>query len=195
MNATQEEALSDYRGDLNSTQLELLSWVARGCPDNVYEGYSHRISAAALQTRGFLKITGRGPSWQAQLTPRGAALLELPKPAPRTQVEPGSMRKANSPKPADRQRARAPSKTEELIADLIAAGGLLRVPYWRREGEPDYRQRAIAAQRFGKVPPDKRLVMEHISGGELEIRLEEPLPGGTPLPWRFPCTGADSFPW
>jgi hypothetical protein len=87
------------------------------------------------------------------------------------------MTKANSPKPADRQRARTPSKTEQFIADLIAAGGLLRVPYWRREGEPDYRQRAIAAQRFGKVPPDKRLVMEHVRGGELEIRLEDPLPG------------------
>jgi hypothetical protein len=77
------------------------------------------------------------------------------------------------------------------MADLIAAGGMLRVPYWRREGEPDYRQRAIAAQRFGKVPPGKRLVMEHVRGGELEIRLEDPLPGtdivvqAVPVPARL----------
>lgn len=101
------------------------------------------------------------------------------------------MTRANSPKPTETQPARPLSKTEQLIADLIAAGGVLRVPYWRREGEPDYRQRGIAAQRFGKVPPDKRLVMEHVRGGELEIRLEDALPGtdiaaeAVPVPARL----------
>ncbi len=47
------------------------------------------------------------------------------------------------------------------------------MPYWREEGEPDYRQPAVAAQRFGKVPQDKRLVLERVRGGELEIRLED----------------------
>jgi hypothetical protein len=47
------------------------------------------------------------------------------------------------------------------------------MPYWREDGQPGYRQRAIAATRFGKVPSDKRLVMERVQGGELEIRLED----------------------
>jgi hypothetical protein len=72
---------------------------------------------------------------------------------------------------------RALSKTEQLIADLIEAGGSLRVPYWREEGQPDYRQRALAAQRFGKVPEGKRLVLNRVRGGELEIRLEDIPPG------------------
>lgn len=87
------------------------------------------------------------------------------------------MTKAAPPQETESQPEQALSKTEQLIADLIAGGGVLRVPYWRREGEPDYRQRVIAAQRFGKVPPDKRLVTEHVRGGELEIRLEDALPG------------------
>jgi hypothetical protein len=175
---------------LNSAQLELLRWVAGGCRDGVYDGYSHRISAAALQTRGLLRVTGRGPSWNAELTTRGAALLEQSERAPRPQRAPRSVASPNSLKPVT-QSARALSKSEQLIADVIAAGGVLRVPYWRREGEPDYRQRAIAAQRFGKVPPDKRLVMEHVRGGELELRLEDPLPGtdivaqAVPVPARL----------
>jgi hypothetical protein len=88
--------------------------------------------------------------------------------------------------------ARPLSKTEQLIADLVAAGGVLRVPYWREDGQPDYRQRAIAAQRFGKVPAGKRLVMERVRGGQLEIRLEDALPGAdlelqpVPVPARLP---------
>jgi hypothetical protein len=187
----EQEALRDLRGKLNSAQLELLRWVAGGCRDGVYEGYSQRISAAALQTRRLLRITGHGSSWRAELTPRGAALLELPEPTPPSQAESRSISKANSSEPAESRPTRTLSKTEQLIADLIAAGGVLRVPYWRREGEPDYRQRAIAAQRFGKVPPDKRLVMEHVRGGELEIRIEEALPGtdivaqAVPVPARL----------
>ena len=71
--------------------------------------------------------------------------------------------------------------TEQMIADLIAAGGVLRVPYWREQGQPDYRQRVEAAQHWGKVPEGKRLVSEHTRGGELEIRLED-APEGTVIP-------------
>src|SRR5690242_8832089 len=48
------------------------------------------------------------------------------------------------------KKPRRISPTEQLIADLLAAGGVMRVPYWRREGEPDWRARVFAAQRFGK---------------------------------------------
>ena len=64
------------------------------------------------------------------------------------------------------------SKTEQLMADIAAAGGSLLVPYWREDGQPDYRQRAAAAIRFGKVPDGQRLVMTHVAGGKLELRLE-----------------------
>jgi hypothetical protein len=171
---------------LNAAQLEQLRWVSRGCPEGVYDGYTHRISAAALQSRGLLKVSGRGPLWRAELTPRGAAVLD---------VEPEPVQVAHAPptKVALRQaaRPRTLSKTDQLIADLVAAGGVLRVPYWRREGEPDYRQRALAAQRFGKVPTGKRLVLEHLRGGELEIRLDDALPGSdidarpVPVPARL----------
>ena len=51
------------------------------------------------------------------------------------------------------------------MADIAAAGGSLLVPYWREDGQPDLRQRAAAAIRFGKVPDGQRLVMTHVSGG------------------------------
>lgn len=83
---------------------------------------------------------------------------------PRTDTKP----KPKTPRPL--------SPTDQLVADLLIAGGVLRVPQRRAVGDPDYEQRVIAAKRFGKVPPGKRLRTSY-EGGELEIRLEDAPPG------------------
>jgi hypothetical protein len=66
------------------------------------------------------------------------------------------------------------SVTQQLVDDVIAAGGEMRVPrYSRADPEHvDYERRAQIAQRLGKVPDGKRLtlVWHQI---ELEIRLED----------------------
>lgn len=186
---TEAAVITRYRSELTPAQLGVLRWIADGCPDGRYEGYSHRVSAAALRTRGLVRISGHGQSWTAEVTDRGATLLALPEP-----MRPiaDSLPRPEKPTPIRRERPpRAPLKTEQLITDLLAAGGVMRVPYWREDGQPDYRQRAIAAQRFGKVPPDKRLVMERVRGGQLEIRLEHALSGANaelqqvPVPVRL----------
>lgn len=58
---------------LNERQIALLEWIKSGCPTGTYEedGYTHRISARALESRGLVEIHGRGKSWAATPTPRG----------------------------------------------------------------------------------------------------------------------------
>lgn len=63
-----------------------------------------------------------------------------------------------------------------MVSDLLAAGGVIRVPRRHAVGEPDYEQRVASARRFGKVPPGKRLRTSYERGG-LEIRLEDAPPG------------------
>jgi hypothetical protein len=46
----------------------------------------------------------------------------------------------------------------------------MRVPYWRRDGGPNYRQLIDAAQRWSKVPVGKRLISE-MDRGELIVKL------------------------
>jgi hypothetical protein len=53
----------------------------------------------------------------------------------------------------------------------------MRVPYWHREGEPNYRQLVDAAQRWNKVPQGKQL-MTDMDRGELIVRLID-APDGT----------------
>lgn len=179
---------------LNAAQVAVLEWVSQGCPAGVFSGFEHRISAAALRSRGLVRTTGRGASWQAEITPAGKAVLaqqhddveerERPAAAGSSAAVPPEKSEGlphHSVMHEDVKAApnRPLSKTEQLVADLVAAGGVLRVPYWRNEGEPDYQQRVRSAQRFGKVPAGKRLSTDLVKG-ELEIRLED-APAGTNL--------------
>lgn len=48
---------------LSQKQVDVLRWISDGCPSGVYtEGYEHRIVAKALERRGFVAISGHGPT-------------------------------------------------------------------------------------------------------------------------------------
>jgi hypothetical protein len=171
-----------YTRTLNDAQTAVLRWIADGCPDGVMEGYEHRISAAALRARDLVRVSGHGKTWRAEITDRGREFLTRP---PADDVERTGARSSRQRSTREEGRQLAPPKivpprrlspTEQLVADVIAAGGALRVPSWRREGEPDYQQRVLAAQRFHKVPSGKRLTTHYVDG-QTEIRLEDAIEG------------------
>ncbi len=151
---------------LNDAQAAVLRWIADGSPPGVMDGYAHRISASALRTRSLVRIFGRGESWRAELTDRGreqlgrldrelsvrAATAVNGRPVRNRQGAPAS-EIAESAEPA----AQPLSKTERLVADLMAAGGRLTLPDETASGGVNWRQRAYAAQRHGKVPEGKHL--------------------------------------
>lgn len=143
------------RKTLTEKQVDVLRWISDGCPDGVWTDNFHRITAAALRTRGFVKTTGRGPTWAATITSAGREYL--------AQVD------SNDP-PAPRQPNG--SITQQLVDDVIAAGGVLRVPQlpWAHPERVDYRRRVEIAQRLGKVPDGKRLEIAY-GQAELVIRL------------------------
>jgi hypothetical protein len=66
------------------------------------------------------------------------------------------------------------SVTQQLVEEVIAAGGSLRVPRksWFDRGSVDYENRARLAERHRKVPAGKRLTVS-VMEDELEIRLVE----------------------
>src|SRR6478752_7456885 len=91
---------------LNQTQVDVLKWVASGCPLDVYtDGYHHRIVALALHNRGLLSVAGNGKTWHATLTKAGSLWLD----APPTEVLP------------------AQTEADQLVAQVIDAGGTLAV--------------------------------------------------------------------
>jgi hypothetical protein len=129
-----------------------------------------------------VRISGRGPTWHAELTARGREQLERLEQEQSTSSsngsEPDTLRPAQ---PAalvslsERRAELAPgpkplSMTEQLVADVLAAGGRLILPDETSHGGVNWRQRAYAAQRHGKVPEGKRLSVAWTNAG-FEIEL------------------------
>lgn len=144
------------RKTLNETQIAVLRWISNGCSDDGVDGISTRISAGALRNRGLVRTTGRGPTWKATITAAGKEY----------------MRQVDGPNPSLPRQPNV-SVTEQLVNDVIAAGGSLRVPRkrWNDKNAVDYARRAQLAESYGKVPSGCRLLVKSASADELLIEL------------------------
>lgn len=93
---------------LSDLQSKVLKWVNDGCPDGVFDGYSHRISARSLADDRYITVTGRGPTWTAKITTRGREVLE-------------------GASESESHEQAVQSEADKFIQKLEAAGGVLEI--------------------------------------------------------------------
>lgn len=99
------------RKTLTEQQVTVLRWVGDGCPDGAMPDLSHRVSTAALDKRGLVEVTGKRDTWAATITKAGRDYLDA----------------VDGPSPLVPRQANL-SATEQLVQDVIDAGGTLKVP-------------------------------------------------------------------
>lgn len=120
---------------LTKKQREVLQWVRNGCPTEVFtEGYEHRITARALERRGLIIITGRGPTWSAEVTEEGRAWERAP-------LE---------------KTLRVEDQAELLIKQVLEAGGRLVLPDGA-EARENYERLVRTSLKSPPRPRGKRL--------------------------------------
>lgn len=159
-------------------QVEVLEWIATGCPDGVMTGTSYKTTGAALQSRRLVKVSRKRGAWSAEITEDGRYYLQhgsyretprshqplRPKPKPTSAFVGEGERRVG-------QRGKAP--VEALIEEVVAAGGELRVN--TKEDRRQFSNLVKSAIRFGKVPEGKLLTVERGDGWyESVIRLSDP---------------------
>lgn len=164
---------------LNARQLEVLNWIVEGCPEGVMTDTIHKTTAKALQRRRLAVVSKKGGLWKAEVTDAGKYFVKHGQYPPghwSTGVGPRST--AASPPPhqqsmqGHRRRVTGRRPVDQLIADLVEAGGELTVEahqdgYW--EGL------ASSANRYNKVPGGRVLKVERgETWKERVIRLEDP---------------------
>lgn len=81
------------RQPLSDRQVNVLQWIADGCPDREWPDESHKLSARALESRGLARVRRKDKHWHAVLTGDGQHYLDYgrypepqqpePVPAPR----------------------------------------------------------------------------------------------------------------
>lgn len=145
------------RKTLTERQVAVLRWISDGCPEDVMDDVlSARISAGALRNRALVRTSGHGQSWKATVTQSGTDYLNV----------------VDGPNPPIARQSNV-SVTQQLVDDVIAAGGSLRVPRkrWDKPGGIDYERRAQLAESYGKVPAGQRLAAKAVSPEEMIIEL------------------------
>jgi hypothetical protein len=60
----------------SARQLDILRWIADGCPHRAWPDESHKLSARALQSRGLARVTRKGKRWHAVLSEDGRHYLD-----------------------------------------------------------------------------------------------------------------------
>lgn len=172
---------------LNQRQVEILQWIADGTPEREWPDWTHRATAKSLQSRGLVKVRGRGSAWTAVITDLGQRVLAGGEPTPVRSAKASSStrgRRAVGPTSPTRPE-RVAVDPSGLISNLVAAPGqTLRI------GEPDaetragYR-RALAAIPAELIPTGKRVTHTGRDKGDLVIRLvdlPEPVAPGPEVP-------------
>lgn len=64
------------RQPLTTRQLEVLQWIAGGCPDRPWPDERHKLTAHALANRHLVQVRRRGKTWHATLTEDGKYYLQ-----------------------------------------------------------------------------------------------------------------------
>lgn len=142
-------------------------------------GTIHKTTAKALQRRRLAVVSKKGGVWRADATDAGKYFLEHGRyPAGHWSTSPGQRSRSGRPpsldrsKPDDRSSVTGRRPVDQLIADLVEAGGEMTVEssqygYW--EGL------ASSANRYRKAPGGKVLKVERgRTWAERIIRLEDP---------------------
>lgn len=123
---------------VNERQLEVLRWIADGCPAGAVSDTSYRTSAVALRNRGLATLSKRG-GWHAQPTDAGLYYLEhgaypgeqaRPPRPPRLRREP----RPRPPEPASEPEAPAGDDGAATLAPATEEPQRVRVP--QRLGKP-----------------------------------------------------------
>ncbi len=173
-------------GRVNDRQLEVLRWIADGCPEGKWpeDDFSYKTSAAALKSRGLATIKGRGRTWSVAITEADTHYVEHGTYPPRdTPPAPTASR--------DRTRRAAPAALDlgdgasETLKQATALITRLRDSGRITPADPaestraHYRRVLHACRVHHLVPADHELRFTGRSSGDIVIMLSTGSPADT----------------
>ncbi|MFI5614045.1 helix-turn-helix domain-containing protein [Amycolatopsis sp. NPDC051903] len=95
-------------------QVELLRWLADGCPERDWPDHTHKTTIRALHSRGLAKITRKRKIWAATITERGRYYLS------HGRYPPAIASHATATDPPEVPLTRDQRRTDEPVLDTTA---------------------------------------------------------------------------
>ncbi|MEC5193455.1 MULTISPECIES: hypothetical protein [unclassified Arthrobacter] len=153
-------------------QLEVLHWIADGCPAGTLTDPKYKVSAYALERRNLVRVKRRKNPWLAEITDAGSQLLASGGAASMTAAEPATstsnafQTRAEAPElsipsnqpvqvPVRARAVPAQSATQKMMDRLVVE----RVLEFTNAETGRYRQLVTVARRKKLFPDDMELVV------------------------------------
>lgn len=163
---------------VNDRQLEVLRWIADGCPEGKWadDDNVHKISAAALKSRGLATVTGHGRTWTAMVTDAGTHYLEHgnypPSVTPPTAVTAGRHARREKRPNLDLSEGASETLSEaKALIQQLQEQRQLTVPDPEESVRARYRRVLHACRVHYLVPDGQELLFTRRSAGDIVIML------------------------
>lgn len=148
---------------LTTRQLEVLRWLADGCPSDTWVDETYKHSARALESRGLAVVARRRKVWTARITESGRFYLQhgrYPSPAPEGLAADGlpvpslkrGERRADHPMPDTTARAMQSVARRKRPSAVVRTKREIRETYMRYKVVVT---RVQVAERFVRAPSDE----------------------------------------
>lgn len=171
---------------VNDRQLEVLRWIAEGCSEGKWaEDHNvHKISAAALKSRGLAIVAGHGRTWTATITDAGTHYLEHgsypPSDEPSFAVIAAGRSRRTTPPTLDLGEGASETFAEaEALIKQLQNQGQLTVPDPEESVRARYRRVLHACRVHHLVPDGQELRFTGRSSGDIVIMLSTGSPADT----------------
>lgn len=171
---------------VNDRQLEVLRWIADGCPDGKWtEGdFTYKTSASALKGRGLVTIKGHAKTWSAAVTAVGTHYLEhgafplrtVPKDEATAAVRD---RPAEVPKLTFGEGASETLRMAKTLIQQLQESGTITVTDPPESTRAHYRRVLHACRTHDLVPAGHELRFTGRSSGDIVVMLSTGSPAET----------------
>jgi hypothetical protein len=175
---------------VNARQLEVLRWVADGCPEGRWpdDDFTYKTTAGALKSRGLITVKGHGRTWQAAITDAGTYFLDhggYP-PGHSGGGTPGGRRpnavaetSFGGPVELGDKAQATLDEAKELIERISASGGSITVADPSEPTRARYRRLLHACRVHHLVPPGQELRFTGRDSGDIVVAIGDGSDEGT----------------
>ncbi|MGO2746219.1 hypothetical protein [Microbacterium sp.] len=171
---------------VNDRQLEVLRWIAEGCPEGRWptDDFSYKTSAIALNSRGLVAIKGHGRTWSATVTDAGAHFLEHGTYPPSDTPPVSIVSNGHGPRPARAKLELGDGATETLkqakaLIKQLQESGRITIADPEESTRAHYRRVLHACRVHHLVPKAHELRFTGRSSGDIVIMLSTGSPADT----------------
>lgn len=171
---------------VNDRQLEVLQWIADGCPEGKWpeDDFSYKTSASALKARGLVTIKGHARTWSAAVNEAGTHYIEHGAFPQRTRPSHpvSSAVRDGAPEPTKLGLGDGASETLRLAKTLIEQlqeSGKITVTDPEESTRAHYRRVLHACRAHHLVPVGHELRFTGRSSGDIVVMLSTGSPAET----------------